>query len=165
VSDPSSVADGLHHLLDPRIISVQRIGGAIVVGVAAAGSLVALVIRLLSEGGFRLLMVWPLAVLLASWFFWSWPARAYRYTGYRIDDHGIEIRRGVYWRAVINVPRSRVQHIDVTQGPINRRFGLGTLTVYTAGADHAKVDLEGLEHGRALRIRDFLLPSGSSDAV
>ena len=89
----------------------------------------------------------------------------YRHTSYRVDDQGIEIRRGVYWRVVINVPRSRVQHIDVSQGPLDRRYGLGTLVVYTAGTDHAKVELGGLEHGRALRIREHLLPSGADDAV
>ena len=53
----------------------------------------------------------------------------------------------------------------VAQGPIERRYGLGTLVIYTAGTDHAKVALGGLEHGRALRIREHLLPSESSDAV
>ena len=66
---------------------------------------------------------------------------------------------------VIHVPRSRVQHTDVSQGPVERRFGLGTLVIYTAGTDHAKVDLAGLEHGVALRLRDHLLPSGDTDAV
>jgi membrane protein YdbS with pleckstrin-like domain len=37
--------------------------------------------------------------------------------------------------------------------------------IYTAGTDHAKVELEGLEHERALRIRAHLLPSGAGDAV
>jgi hypothetical protein len=37
--------------------------------------------------------------------------------------------------------------------------------IYTAGTDHAKVELEGLEHGLALRVREHLLPSGAGDAV
>ena len=82
-----------------------------------------------------------------------------------VDDLGIEIRRGVFWRAVVNIPRSRVQHTDVSQGPLERRFGLGTLVVFTAGTDHAKVSLQGLEYDLALRIRQHLLPSGSNDAV
>ena len=45
-----------------------------------------------------------------------------------------------------NVPRSRVQHTDVSQGPLERNHGLGTLVVYTAGTDHAKVELGGLDH-------------------
>jgi membrane protein YdbS with pleckstrin-like domain len=65
----------------------------------------------------------------------------------------------------INVPRSRLQHTDVSQGPLERRYGLGTLVLYTAGTDHARIDLAGLEHGVALRLRQHLLPSGDTDAV
>jgi membrane protein YdbS with pleckstrin-like domain len=82
-----------------------------------------------------------------------------------VDGRGIEIRRGVVWRKVINVPRSRVQHTDVSQGPLERVHGLGTLAIYTAGTDHAEVSLHGLDHQTSLRIRDHLLPGETSDAV
>jgi membrane protein YdbS with pleckstrin-like domain len=165
-----SVADGLDHSLDPRVIPLQQIGGSLFIGVFAFGALVFLAIRILSERTPFLLFAlqlgaWLVLVLLGLWHSVRWPARAYKHTFYRVDDQGIEIRKGVYWRVVINVPRSRVQHIDVSQGPIERRYGLGTLVIYTAGSDHAKVELEGLEHGRALRIREHLLPSGAGDAV
>ena len=55
------------------------------------------------------------------------------------------------------MPRSRVQHTDVAQGPIQRRFGLATLTVHTAGSDAAQVHLNGLEYQDALVIRDYLI--------
>ena len=148
------------------MIPLQRITGSLLVSAIAAGSLTFLVIRMLTErtpGGW--LGVWLALALLAFWHAVRWPARAYEHTSYRVDDQGIEIRKGVYWRVVINVPRSRVQHIDVSQGPIERRYGLGTLVIYTAGTDHAKVEVEGLEHGRALQIREHLLPSGAGDAV
>ena len=83
----------------------------------------------------------------------------------RVDTQGIEIRRGVLWRRTITVPKSRVQHTDVSQGPLQRTYALGTLVVYTAGTDHAKVELPGLSYARAMRIRDHLLPSGGDDAV
>jgi membrane protein YdbS with pleckstrin-like domain len=82
-----------------------------------------------------------------------------------VDASGILIRRGVFWRRVIHVPRSRVQHTDVSQGPLERGHGLGTLVIYTAGTDHARVDLHGLDHAAALAIRDHLLPGEGEDAV
>ncbi len=164
MSDPDAVADGLDHQLDPRVIPLQRIGGGIMTAVTATGSFVAVIVA--DEGSLWLrLAAWLMLVVVAAVFSYRWPPRAYRYTSYRVDDQGIEIRRGVYWRVVVNVPRSRVQHIDVSQGPIERRYELGTLVIYTAGTDHAKVELEGLEHGGALRIRKHLLPSESGDAV
>jgi membrane protein YdbS with pleckstrin-like domain len=164
VSDPERVADGVDHSLDPRVIPLQRIGGGIFYGVIAVGALVALTVA--DEGPAWLrASLWLTLVVLSQWHGYRWPARSYQHTSYRVDDQGIEIRRGVFWRVVINVPRSRVQHIDVSQGPVERKYGLGTLVIYTAGTDHAKVELEGLEHGRALRIRQHLLPSESGDAV
>jgi membrane protein YdbS with pleckstrin-like domain len=152
----------LEHL-DPRVIPLRRIGGGIFVAVLAGASMIGTIVNLAAEDEVtRLRMVlqplaWLVLLLLAAWHTWRWPPIAYRHTSFRVDDQGIEIHRGVYWRVVINVPRSRVQHIDVSQGPIERRFGLGTLIIYTAGIDHAKVELEGLEHGRALAIREHLL--------
>ena len=164
VTELEPVADGVDHPLDPRVIPLQRIGGAIFTALVSIGSLFGLFVADDIPLWIRL-PAWLAFVLLTSWHAYRWPPIAYRHTSYCVDGQGIEIRRGVYWRVVVNVPRSRVQHIDVSQGPIERRYGLGTLIVYTAGTDHAKVELEGLEHGRALRIREHLLPSESSDAV
>jgi membrane protein YdbS with pleckstrin-like domain len=152
------------------VVPLQQLTGSLFIGAIAFASLLFLAFRILTERTpfwlFALqLGVWVTLVLLGLWHAYRWPARAYQFTFYRVDDQGIEIRKGVYWRVVINVPRSRVQHIDVSQGPLERRYGLGTLVIYTAGTEHAKVEVEGLEHGRALRIREHLLPSGAGDAV
>jgi membrane protein YdbS with pleckstrin-like domain len=162
----SASADGQIHSLDPRIIPLQRITGSLFIAAIAGGSLGFFVIRILTaRTPAWWLAVWLVLVLLGAWHALRWPPIAYEHTSFRVDDQGIEIHRGVYWRVVINVPRSRVQHIDVSQGPIERRYGLGTLVIYTAGTDHAKVELEGLEHGRALAIREHLMPAGAADAV
>ena len=171
MTDTAPIADGLDHQLDPRVIPLEQITGSISMAVMSVGS--AIGIGILSLAGDSvpwwakglLWILWLVLVGLAFWHARSWPARAYRHTHYRVDDQGLEVRRGVFWRVVINVPRSRVQHIDVSQGPLERRYGLGTLVIYTAGTDHARVEIGGLEHGRALRIREHLLPSGAGDAV
>jgi membrane protein YdbS with pleckstrin-like domain len=166
-----TVADGEFHALDPRSIEVQRIAGWIFTAIAGAVSLIGGSIALLAADDIPgwlyglLPFVWLAGMILLAWHAHRWPPLEYRHTSYRMDSVGLEIRRGVYWRASIHVPRSRVQHTDVSQGPVERRYGLGTLVIYTAGTDHAKIDLAGLEHGRALRLRDHLLPSGDTDAV
>jgi membrane protein YdbS with pleckstrin-like domain len=71
----------------------------------------------------------------------------------------------VYWRAIVAVPRSRVQHIDVLQGPLRRRFGLAALVIFTAGTEHSSVRLDNLEHPVALALRDQLLPQASDDGI
>lgn len=171
MSEPDEVADGQDHSLDPRYIQLDRLVRGLAAGGIAAGTLVAVVIALRvgddMPGWVQLLLqgAWLALLIVSSVVVVVLPPLHYRHTFYRVDALGIEIRRGAWWRVVINVPRSRVQHIDVSQGPLERRYGLGTLVVYTAGTDHAKVSLAGLEHGRALRIREHLLPSGDDDAV
>lgn len=171
MSESDSVADGLDHSLDPRVIPLSRLAGGLAAGGIATVTLAGVVIALVTAddmpGWVQLLLqgAWLALVVVSSLVTFLLPPLHYRHTSYRVDAQGIEIRRGINWRVVINVPRSRVQHIDVSQGPLDRRYGLGTLVLYTAGTDHAKVELAGLEHGRALRIRQHLLPAGADDAV
>ena len=170
MSDRPLVADGVDHSLDPRVIPLQQSVGWILAASLSAAALFVLFIVWLSNGPTLLRLaalgaVWMLSTVALTWHLQRWPPIAYRHTSYRVDDLGIEIKRGVYWRAIVNVPRSRVQHTDVSQGPLERRYGLGTLAIYTAGTDHAKVDLGGLDHSIALRIREHLLPGAASDAV
>lgn len=86
-----------------------------------------------------------------------WPSLAYRHASWRLDSEGLEIRRGVLWRHQITIPVGRVQHADVSQGPIQRFFDIGTLTVHTAGTQNASVELDGLTHSIAIEIRDQLV--------
>jgi membrane protein YdbS with pleckstrin-like domain len=163
------VPDGFERL-DPRIIDVRRTAGLITTAVLAALALIGLgslgfatqpswMVLGLGAGG------WLAASLLLAWWLWRWPAIAYRYASYRLDASGIEIRRGVVWRSIINVPRSRVQHTDVSQGPIERGHGLSTLIIHTAGTAHAQVALPGLARPVAISLRDQLLPHDGRDAV
>lgn len=165
--DPAAIADGVLRQLDPNTIQVERTAAWIFTSVVGVVLLFQLLVSLF--GG-----PWHMAISLTltigvggalAWVSHRWPEISYRHTFYRVDPHGIEIRRGVVWRSTINVPKSRVQHTDVSQGPLQRKYALGTLVVYTAGTDHAKVELPGLSHSRAMRIRDHLLPSGGDDAV
>lgn len=157
--------------LDPRYITVQRIAGWIAFAIVTTVWAVSFSLALWNtEAGLRW-VEWVIAAAgaillpLLIWLATIWPALSYRHYSYCIDEHGIEIRTGVFVRRVTTVPRSRVQHTDVSQGPVSRRFGLGTLIIYTAGTEFARVAVPGLEYGMATWIRDMLLPKHGSDAV
>lgn len=137
----------------------------------------------LSIGGvIGLLFVW--LSLGFSWLFWAiavasllimigmflvacfWPRIDYRHTSFQIDPLGIEIRQGVWWRHQICVPIGRVQHADVSQGPIQRINGVASLTLHTAGTSNASVSVDGLAHQLAMDIRDWIVHQrNNSDAV
>ena len=165
-----SIADGSERSLDPRSVRQAQIVGWIFTASVALPSLITLLLLafLVDLPGWAdalAALAWPAVAGGMGWMGHRWPEVEHRHISYRVDGQGIEIRRGVFWRRVINVPRSRVQHTDVSQGPLERTHGLGTLVIYTAGTEHARVELGGLDHGTALLIRDHLLPRESDDAV
>jgi len=164
------VADGGERSVDSRYVSLQRVSGWIVTVVVSSVSMVGLLIA-----GF---VARPSLVIILSLFaLWIavcaavaalghfWPALEYRHLSYCLSEEGIQIRRGVLWREVIAVPRNRIQHTDVSQGPLERHFGLATLLVHTAGTEFARLTLPGLENGRALAIRDHLMAGGEDHAL
>jgi len=160
--------------LDPRSVAAGRLGGwtftAIVLLVVGGGVTTTLVmthaplVSWLGSAAVGVVIFGALA--LASHI---GPAVRYRSTWLRLDDDGLEYEHGWLWRHHISVPRSRIQHTDVTQGPYERRFGLATLVIYTAGTEHAAIPIEGLSHETALAFRDALLargePAGGADGA
>lgn len=165
--DDASVPEADWRRLDPRKIALDRAAGWITTAVLSFGWLfAALIVSLVGDdvpAWLRLALVglWlPFTGAIALLSYW-WPPLEYRHARYRIDEQLIEIQRGVVWRISIAVPRSRVQHLDVSQGPIQRRYGLGVLSIYTAGTEHSQVTLDGLAHEVAQQLRDQLLPRDS----
>ena len=63
------------------------------------------------------------------------------------------------------VPWARVQHADVSQGPIQRMYGVGTLTIHTAGTSNSSVNLAGLSHELAISLRDKIIRQRASGDV
>jgi membrane protein YdbS with pleckstrin-like domain len=96
---------------------------------------------------------------------WRYPPARYRHLRYRIDDVAITIQDGVFWRTQSALPRVRIQHTDVSQGPLQRRYGVATLKLYTAGSRFTRTELPGLEHATAVALRDRLQRQISGDAV
>jgi len=97
----------------------------------------------------------PLAgAALGLWQAWL----AYHYTRWRLDADGLRVRRGRFWRSEVLVPRARVQHLDIERGPIERRFGLATLVVHTAGTRLSAVRQPGFDEASANQLRDALVP-------
>ena len=88
-------------------------------------------------------------------------------TRWRLDSRGLQVRRGLVWHSEVLVPRSRVQHLDLERGPIERRHGLATLVVHTAGTRLYALRQSGFVDADAVALRDALLPEAArhDDAV
>ncbi|NLW95450.1 MAG: PH domain-containing protein [Xanthomonadaceae bacterium] len=125
---------------------------------ATGGLALALLVPIgLGLGGTPLALPLAVAVLVAlpGWGLWL-ALRQYACTRWRLDAHGYALRRGRLWRRETFVPRSRVQHLDLQRGPIERRLGLSTLVLHTAGTRHNAVATAGLDADDAEWLRDQL---------
>lgn len=85
----------------------------------------------------------------------------WRRTRWRLDERGLQVQRGLVWRSEVLVPRTRVQHLDLERGPIERRYGLATLVVHTAGTRMHALRQAGFIDADAVALRDALLPEAN----
>ncbi len=170
VPAPPSIVDGEEHSVDPRSVKVARVIGVSLTLLIAMAPLIFITLGWALGGipGLVYLVLLGALLLLISLFLlvaYKYPAARHKRLRYLVHEGGLRIRRGVLWRNVIWIPISRVQHTDFSQGPVQRSFGLATLTVHTAGTAGASISLAGLEHGIAARLCDHLRPDRATDAT
>jgi membrane protein YdbS with pleckstrin-like domain len=84
------------------------------------------------------------------------PQRIYRRLGYRVGETLLQVVRGWMFHTDTVVPFVRVQHLDVTRGPLDKMFGTATLVIHTAGTHNSVVTVPGLAPDRAAEIRDLI---------
>ncbi|WP_057882317.1 PH domain-containing protein [Tsuneonella troitsensis] len=137
--------------LDPAHIKMLRLQAAIAAVPFAIGSLVLESANLLPMGAFFVPFV-----LAAAWLIARVPLRRHAARGYDLGADRLRVVRGLLFRSDTVVPFGRVQHIDVTQGPLERMFGLATLVVHTAGTHNASVALPGLAQADAASMRESI---------
>ncbi|MFC7535815.1 PH domain-containing protein [Sphingomonas sp. GCM10030256] len=98
-----------------------------------------------------------LAVVLVA------PGRVWARLGYRLAPTLLQVVRGWLFHVDTVVPFVRVQHIDVSRGPLDKMFGTSTLVVHTAGTHNSIVTLPGLSPDRAAEIREIIRGQIRSD--
>ena len=84
------------------------------------------------------------------------PRRIYRRLRYGLTERLLQVVRGWLFHTDTIVPFVRVQHLDVTRGPLDKLFGTATLVVHTAGTHNSIVTVPGLGPDRAAEIRDII---------
>ncbi|HBX36325.1 MAG TPA: hypothetical protein DEG76_03060 [Pseudohongiella sp.] len=86
-----------------------------------------------------------------------WVSRRYHLTGYDVQSRAVHFRTGALWRTQTVVTLNRIQHVEVTQGPLERALKLARLIIYTAGGRGSDLTVPGLPLSKAESIRDSLL--------
>jgi len=80
---------------------------------------------------FSLLIV---GLFLFILFFVFWLPAYFKSLEYAIEEEAVRGKKGVFWRRHVTVPYTKITNVDVSQGPVQRLYKIGTVHVQTAGA-------------------------------
>ncbi|MGB9377939.1 MAG: PH domain-containing protein [Mycobacteriales bacterium] len=146
--------------VSPRLVVVRR---TLALGLLTPLALVLCLIALATAPPYVAAGAAVLALVLLAWLWWA-IGRACASWGYaeRADD--LLVRHGYLVRRLSVVPYGRMQFIDVTAGPIDRRIGIATVQLHTAAAA-SDARIPGLPHEEAGRLRDRLAALGEARAA
>lgn len=134
-----------------RRIRVQTLIGVAIVGVAITGLNLAPNLPLTP-----FLILYSLLAIVATALL-IWPGFSIPRQGYVLRDKDILFRKGVVWRSVTAVPFNRIQHVESSNTPLDRKYDLATLQLFTAGGSSGDLKIEGLEKDVAENLRIFIL--------
>jgi membrane protein YdbS with pleckstrin-like domain len=77
--------------------------------------------------------------------------------GFVVRDKDLVYRSGVIWRKVTAIPFNRIQHVETSSSPLDRRFNLASLKVFTAGGAGGDLKIDGLGKEKAEQLRALVL--------
>jgi membrane protein YdbS with pleckstrin-like domain len=145
--------------VSPRLATLRRmltvVVGLLLVAAAAVGAWFV--------ASWLAVVVVVLGLVAVGWG-WAVVGRTVRSWGYAERAEDLLVTRGVLVRQLVVVPYGRMQFVDVTAGPLDRRFGLATVQLHTAAAA-TDAQIPGLVPAEAARLRDRLAARGEAGAA
>jgi membrane protein YdbS with pleckstrin-like domain len=143
--------------VSPRLRSLRRVVllcWTVPIAVAAG-----LLVGILVEPVFGAVAV----LLIAAGGAWGWwlVGRTWRYWRYAEREDDLLVTHGFMFRRLVVVPYGRMQFVDVTAGPLERRFGIATVQLHTA-TEATDASIPGLTMQEAGRLRDRLAMLGEA---
>ncbi|MCW2805141.1 MAG: uncharacterized protein QOF52_2094 [Propionibacteriaceae bacterium] len=146
--------------LSPKYRTLRRLTSLLVAPILF--SVPAIVVGLVSGEWWISAILWGIAAVIAvsrlllvdrNWRSWGYVERE--------DD--LYITHGVLFRTLVAVPYGRMQLVEVESGPLERAFGLASVTLHTASAS-TDATIPGLTPDEAARLRDRLTELGEAQA-
>jgi membrane protein YdbS with pleckstrin-like domain len=88
----------------------------------------------------------------------------FKIKGYALRQRDITYKSGLLFFHMTSVPFNRIQHSEVSQGPLGRLFDLATVNIYTAGGSSSDLSISGLEKEQAHKLREHIVKQAASYA-
>lgn len=157
MDDPWAPPAGGWHGVSPRLGTARRLAVlvTIVPVVALVAGLLTWLVSAAAGAAFAALGLVIAGILLVV------IDRQWRAVGYAEREDDLLVKQGVLFRQLVVVPYGRMQFVDVTAGPLDRRFGIARVQLHTASAA-TDASIPGLPPEEAARLRDQLSALGQS---
>lgn len=110
------------------------------------------------------LLLLPLAIFLLATLLIPLAIKQVRIKAMAMREHDIAYCSGLIWRKTVMLAFNRIQHIEVSSGPLQRKYGLATLKFFTAGGSGVDLQIDGLKRERAEQLRQYILKRSTSTA-
>ncbi len=129
--------DGFHPI-HPSARKVWMINGII-------GSIFIMVIPIIAFLFLKHWLILAIPSLLCVYTILVHPWLEYKQWSYKITETSICYNHGIYTKKFTIIPVSRIQHLEIKQGPVLKHFGLSNVEIYTAGQAHSIVAVHTAE--------------------
>lgn len=156
VTEPFAPSGVVWTRVSPKLATARRV--ILVASLVLPALVVTALAALLSA---PLLLIGDVVLIVLGVWVWRSIARLANSWGYAERDDDLLVRKGVVWRRLLVVPYGRMQFVDVEAGPVDRLFGIATVTMHTASAGE-DASIPGLPPAEAARLRDRLAARGQA---
>lgn len=94
--------------------------------------------------------------LLTTCFYFFAQQKAFSSKAYALRDKDLLYRSGWIVQKIRTCPFNRIQHSSVNTGFFERKYGLATLVLFTAGTDDADLSIPGLKEADAYAMKEWI---------
>lgn len=105
-----------------------------------------------------------IAILFTICFVYAFPKIRWHHWRYEVREEEIELKYGLFVIERVLVPMIRVQHVNMTQGPILKKYHLAEIAISTAATVH-KIPALTEEEAEELRVKISTLARVAEDDV
>ena len=103
--------------------------------------------------------VWLVAAIGSYWL----SNKSFLRKAYAMREKDVLYRTGWIIRELHICPFNRIQHCSVHAGPLERQYGLASLSLFTAGSEGSDLKIPGLTEEKAASIREFIMHKVRTD--
>jgi uncharacterized protein len=89
--------------------------------------------------------------------------QSFKRKSYAVREKDALYKTGWIIRSLHVCPFNRIQHCTVHSGPLERKYGLASISLFTAGNEGSDLTIPGLTEAKASDLREFIMQKIRTD--